>query len=90
VIFPALKPVPCQTLAFSGEKDDDMIMVMVPSVVLPIDYVACCTPVLVGRVIGSVRVRAEVSMKTSYIEHVILTRRLFTVTYRLGQVTKSQ
>ena len=37
---------------------------------MPIDYVACCTPVLVDSVIGSVRVRAEMPMQTSYIEHV--------------------
>jgi len=27
------------------------------------DYVACCTPLLVGRVIGIVRIRAEVSIR---------------------------
>jgi len=56
---------------------------------LPIDYVACCIPLLVGRVIGSVRVRAEASMKMWYIEHVIFTRRLYTVYVYTTVITRT-
>ena len=42
---------------------DDRSFSLLGRALLPIDYVACCIPVLVGRVIGIVHVHAEVSMK---------------------------